>query len=96
MVVKKLPIEELRKQAADLGYKLVKQSQNSGNPRMLPCTCGCNKRSHIYTPSGIVLECKKCKKQSSAGRNNYAAIVKWNAMIINEQEEIKEKRRKRK
>jgi len=52
-----MTVEELRTEAAKLGYDIVKRQQ-----RFLPCICGYNRRTHKQGgfTNETILKCKKC------------------------------------
>ena len=52
-----MTVEELRTEAAKLGYDIIKRPQ-----RFLPCICGHNRRTHEQGSlvNGTILKCKKC------------------------------------
>ena len=83
-----MTIEELKKEANKLGYNIIKKREI---PKILPCTCGCKKREHIYIsgktefPRG--LRCKRCGKRVE-GLNDIDVINNWNKMI-KEEEKLK-------
>ena len=80
-------IEDLKAVANKYGYNLIKKQKTE---RLLPCICGCTKRSHYYITKpglrkGRGLVCKKCgltaEGEASTVRKN------WNDMIKRKKEE---------
>ena len=78
-----MTVEEVRREARKLGYNLIPIKRKE---RLLPCTCGCNRRNHewLYTPSTgeefAVLECCKCGKRA-IGKSDIDVNHQWNEMI---------------
>ena len=82
-----MTFDELKAEAEKQGYKLIKHDPQ----KLLPCTCGHNKRSRWYGGGWfgsrrITLECKKCGKRSPSGSNEKEAVKLWNEMITAEME----------
>lgn len=80
-----MTIEELKKEANKLGYSIIKKRKI---PKMLTCTCGCNRRRH-WSIGGTskfnsALECKRCGKWVD-GLNDIDVINNWNKMIKEEE-----------
>ncbi len=78
-----MTLEELKKEADALGYRLVKKSVPYET--LLPCTCGCKRREHWgqYLGNGkyrISLVCMKCG-HIAAGRTLAEARRTWNKEI---------------
>ena len=77
--------EELRTLAKSMGYNIIPIKKRE---KLLPCVCGCKRRSHWNTyVSGVlyhVLRCNKCDREAS-GRSEAEAIHNWNEMIRSEQ-----------
>lgn len=76
--------EELKAEAKRQGYKLMKIN---ADPKLLPCTCGWNKRDHIFKfiqdrPT-YGLKCQNCGK-IAVGYSEREAIKNWNKMIEKE------------
>lgn len=83
-----MTFEELKAEADKLGYRLVKQSSPI---RLIPCTCGSNRRESWYTFDGLQFyRCSKCGKESPAGASCRDAKRKWNEMIMKEKEKLDE------
>lgn len=86
--------EELKEEAKKLGYNLIKVNQR---PKIKPCVCGCKARKHlvrIYYDNHKqetlrILECHWCERRVEA-KTEIETINKWNEMIENEKEFIKE------
>ena len=81
-----MTVDELRKEAKALGYNIIKIKKRE---KLLPCTCGCNRREHWDRLSQgewfNLLVCAKCGKEAE-GKNEYDAIHNWNEMIKGEME----------
>ena len=77
-----MTLEDLKTEADNLGYRLVPKRANI---KLLPCSCGCNRRTTWWTYDGLFYECKNCGKRSAVGGNSNEAKRLWNQMI--EQEE---------
>lgn len=77
-----MTLEELKVEADKLGYRLSKKSERV---KFLPCTCGCNRRSHWFVHSWdenkIFFECNNCGLQSPPGYPEKEARQNWNKMI---------------
>lgn len=79
-----MTVEELRKEAKDLGYNIVRINPKE---KLLPCICGCKRREHwtrflkgeVYT----VLGCEKCDREAM-GRTDREVRHNWNEMIRGE------------
>lgn len=82
-----MTFEELKAEANAQGYNLIKRKNKE---KLLPCTCGCKKRTHYSCWNGdghsIRLVCYKCGKKAS-GDNEIEAAHNWNEMI---KEEVKD------
>lgn len=82
-----MTVEELKEEAKKLGYNIIKIKKTE---RLLPCTCGNNRREHwhgINIKSGMpyeILKCTKCGKEVK-GDSKDDAIKKWNEMIKKEE-----------
>ena len=70
-----MTVDELRKTAKEMGYKLMPISQE----KLKACICGCKQRDHEYG-SGVTLRCKRCGRTAS-GKTETEARKNWNAMI---------------
>ena len=79
-----MTLEELKIEAAKLGYKLVKK-QKSIN--LLPCTCGGKRRTMWITTTRStrgfqrILACDKCGMEAPPGNTIQEAKENWNKMI---------------
>lgn len=82
-------LEELKAEAKAQGYKLIKDNPM---PKLLPCTCGCNRRdswSRYDKARGISLmayKCSRCSKKAPFEPSERAAREAWNRMILEEQD----------
>ena len=83
-----MTFEELKKEAKAQGYNLIPIKKTE---KLLPCTCGCNRREHW---SGFDadkgeweegLRCKKCGKEVW-GASEAEVRKEWNKMIKKEKE----------
>lgn len=70
--------EELKEEARRQGYMLRKEESKV---RLIPCVCGCNRRTTWYEPNGMFYECKICTLRSPAGRSEREARKNWNKYI---------------
>lgn len=80
--------EELKIEADKLGYTLVKFKKAE---KLLPCICGCNRRSTYYGSvyyadedkygERVTLECMRCGRKALSGKNRVEAVANWNKMI---------------
>ena len=78
-------VEELRTIAKSMGYNITPIKKRE---KLLPCTCGCNKREHwnsfVKGVWSTELRCYRCGK-SVLGKSEADAIHNWNEMIRSEQ-----------
>lgn len=78
-----MTLEELKAEAKRQGYNLIKIPVRE---KLLPCTCGYNRRSHWENINGEVsLYCEKCFKKAT-GKTEKEARRNWNEMIRKELE----------
>ena len=82
---KMMTYEKLKALAKEHGYDLIKTTPKE---KLLPCTCGHNRREHFYSYSKIGreivgLRCKQCGKRAE-GNSERDAIKKWNEMVRGE------------
>lgn len=78
-----MTIEQLRAEAKKLGCYVYPKIPRE---KLIPCTCGCNRRTHVYNRvHGVTLVCKKCGRHASGYFDNEARSA-WNEMI---EEELK-------
>lgn len=81
-----MTFEELKAEANAQGYNLIKRKEKE---RLLPCTCGCKKRSHWtcwdIDRHFVRLVCYKCGKEAR-GNTDIEAAHNWNEMIKKEKE----------
>ena len=79
-----MDVDELRVLAKSMGYNIIPIKKRE---KLLPCTCGCNRRTHWETlVKGIyykTLRCCNCDKEAS-GITEAEAIHNWNTMIRGE------------
>ena len=69
-------VEILRKVAKEMGYRIIKDNPM---PKLIPCKCGCNKRTLWYDMlyDTLTYKCKKCG-YSVTGKNERHLREKWN------------------
>lgn len=83
-----MTVEELRREAKALGYNIIR---NPAHEKLLPCVCGCKRRSHWYGhikgTDVITLRCKGCDR-SASGRNEEEVRRNWNKLIRLEKQEV--------
>lgn len=77
-----MKLEELKAEAAKLGYKLVK---NQPYIKLLPCTCGENK-PHEWFCTGenrgkSFYKCDNCGLSAPAAKTNRRARENWNKLV---------------
>ena len=81
-----MTFEELKAEAKRQGYNLMPIHKR---PKLLPCTCGCNRRGHLSKYEDGVwhdgLRCKRCGK-TAWGIGETEVIEAWNEIILKEQE----------
>lgn len=75
-----MTIEELKVEAAKLGYVLVKKPQPK--EKFLPCICGRNNHTtwYNYIGNSIKFVCNHCGR-SASGKTDREARHNWNEMI---------------
>ena len=77
-----MTLEELKKEADSLGYRLVKKQVQP--ELLLRCTCGCRRRVHWSRYANgkwsIILKCQKCGREA-AGPTLAEARRDWNKMV---------------
>lgn len=74
-----MTVTELKAEAKKLGYRLVPMPEPP--IKLLPCTCGHNRRAHWYTSTGMFFECQKCGRESPTGETEAEARRLWNEMV---------------
>lgn len=75
-----MDIEELKREADKLGYRLVKKPVSV---RLLKCTCGT--RPDLWQwAGGYYYECPNCDKKSEGRKYIKEAKLEWNRMIEKE------------
>lgn len=83
-----MTVEELKKEAAKLGYNIIKKQKYI---RFNPCVCGCNRREHWYGYGQTkFFRCKNCGLKSPEGSNEKEAKLNWNKMIEEKQNDRKQ------
>ena len=80
-----MTIEELRKEAAALGYRLVKKEPL---PEMRPCSCGCKSVSEWKGPGYKYYKCIRCGHKGGRAKTPRKMIEAWNNSF--DEEEKKE------
>lgn len=73
-------IEELKKEANRLGYNIIKKKERI---KLLPCICGCNKRTHWYKIQYRGLRCTKCGLEAAVRVEESESALKkeWNHKV---------------
>lgn len=83
-----MTVEELKKEAAKLGYSIIKKQEYI---RFKPCICGCNNRKHWYSyGNSVFFECTNCGLKSPIGLDEKEAKLNWNKMIEEKQNDRKQ------
>ena len=77
-----MTVEELKVEAAKLGYNIVRKPAKQ--IRLLPCECGRKLFDRWYTPQGMIFRCPKCGKHSEPANTEMKARENWNRMIRGE------------
>lgn len=73
-----MTFEELKREAKAQGYNLIKIKPYE---RLLPCTCGCNRREHWVSAKGdSILKCMKCGR-TVYGKNDADVRFQWNMEV---------------
>lgn len=72
--------EELKKEATKLGYNIIKKKERI---KLLPCICGCNKRTHWYKIQYYGLRCTKCGLEAAVRSEESESELKkeWNHKV---------------
>lgn len=78
-----MTLEELKSEAAKLGYKLVKKQPYI---KLLPCTCGEKKPSLWYYYNGEKTgtehyKCDNCGLEALPAKTNRKARENWNQLV---------------
>lgn len=83
-----MTLDELKVEADKFGYKLIKKSVRI---KMLPCICGCNKRTEWFDSrkGQTFYSCDGCGKKSPMSNTTNGAKRAWNEMI---EEKLKERK----
>ena len=76
-----MTLDELKVEAEKLGYTLIKKSESV---KMLPCTCGCKRRTEWFGKGQIFYSCNGCGKKSPPAKTERGAKRAWNEMIEKE------------
>lgn len=76
-----MTLDELKAEAEKLGYALIKKSESI---KMLPCTCGCKRRTEWFCKGQTFYSCNRCGKKSSRSNTVRGAKRAWNEMIEKE------------
>lgn len=75
-----MTVEELKLEAAKLGYKLIKKQESI---KFLPCICGRNAR-HLWWDCDTQMcfyRCKYCGFKGNQGKTERKAKINWNKTI---------------
>ena len=70
-----MTIEELKKEADKLGYRLCKKTKYI---KFLPCRCGKKYPEVWFTYNGVFYQCPKCGARSKVGKTEREARINWN------------------
>lgn len=76
-----MDIEELKREADKLGYRLVKKPV-----KLLKCTCGTKPVQWWLYDDTYCYECPNCDKKSEIRKDPKDAKLEWNRMIEKEME----------
>lgn len=76
-----MTVEQLRVEARKLGYYVYPIKPRE---KLIPCTCGCNRRAWWYGAHTCKLVCKRCGASGAAGYTEAEARHNWNEMIKEE------------
>ena len=80
-----MTVEELKAEAKKLGYKIIPVSESI---KLLPCVCGCKRRTHWWTVKGMFYQCNQCGLKAPIGENETEAKKLWNKMIEENKHEL--------
>lgn len=75
-----MTFEELKKEAAAQGFRLVKDSRPQ---KMMPCICGCTRRERRVDCGWTRIRCPICGREAY-GHGETDARRAWNIMILGE------------
>lgn len=75
-----MTVEELKLEAAKLGYNIIKKVENI---KFSPCTCGYNKRDLWWDGKDNMCfyKCKRCEFRGYKGKTQNEAKRNWNKAI---------------
>ena len=79
-----MTVEELKKIANEMGYNIIKKQEYI---KLLPCKCGCNRRSHwggFNEHNAVILVCENCGARAQ-GKTEREARINWNRMVRGEE-----------
>ena len=80
-----MTLDELKVEAEKHGYKLIKKQESV---KLLPCTCGCNRRAEWVYGRQVFYSCNRCGKKSPCSNTKIGAKRAWNEMIEKEMNEV--------
>lgn len=76
-----MTLDELKIEAEKHGYKLIKKQTSV---KLLPCTCGCKRRTELFCAGQFLYACNRCGKKSPMSDTVNGAKRAWNEMIEKE------------
>lgn len=76
-----MTVKELKIEAAKLGYNIIKKPEPMPLVKLLPCVCGCNKRSKWYSNKLSWYKCNKCGFTGGSAYNERDVRIKWNEAV---------------
>lgn len=75
-----MTLDELRREANKLGYRVLKKTEPL--PTLVPCTCGCNRRASLWRAGrGAFYRCKGCGFESKPAITERGKRQNWNDAI---------------
>ena len=77
-----MTVEELKIEAAKLGYNIVPKPPKQ--IKLIPCECGRKQFDRWYTPQGMIFRCPNCGRHSEPANSERKARENWNRMVENE------------
>lgn len=77
-----MTLDEMKVEAEKLGYNLIKKPEII---KMLPCTCGCKRRTEWFCEGQFFYSCNRCGKKSPLSKTTRGARRAWNVMIEGEE-----------
>lgn len=74
-----MTLDELKLIADSMGYRILKKSESL--PKLIPCICGCNRRTTVRSTSGEFYICKNCGIYSEPAITERQKRKNWNKLI---------------